>query len=303
MFDNRRIKIIYCGTGGAERVHIKPDGIYARANSCMHIEYNNKHIQIDCPPDLPNSFLDCNLRLSDMDYLLLTHSHKDHCYPFDIINAKIGNYAYPAELKDGKIEIYANDEVSNIIFNTAIETKQEIEKRDNGFSIKNNHNEKIRVHLIKSGKKELLFENAEILPIGTDHQNGTAFGYILKFIDVSMIYIPDFGSITNKMDEIILSEGTKHKFDIVVFGCPVPYPEITEPFHTHAELKVILEYYNKLIEIDLLKNNCSLHLTHLSPRWDNPSIMEKAMNDIKESGLENKVILVNDGDKFQISSN
>lgn len=301
MFDNRLIKIIYCGTGGAERVHIRSDGIYTRANSCIHIEFNNKHIQVDCPPDMPNSFLDCNLKLSEIDYLLITHSHKDHCYPYDIINAKIGNYAYPAELKDGTIEIYANNEVSNIIFNIAIQTKQEIEKRNHGFSIKKNNNEKIRVHVIESGKKELLFENVEILPIGTDHQNGTAFGYILRFIETSIIYIPDFGSITNQMHEIILSEGTKHKFDLVVFGCPVPYPAITEPFHSHAELKIILDYFIKLFELDVLKKKCNLHITHLSPRWMNPEVLERALNGIKDKGLEKRTILVTDKDIYKIS--
>lgn len=299
----KHIKIIYCGTGGAERVHIRPDGIYARNNSCLNIEFNNKHLQIDCPPDLPDSFLKCNLRLSEIDYLLITHSHKDHCYPFDIINAKIGNYEYPVEFKEIKLEIYANEDVGGIIFNTIIENKYEYVERYEGFSINKCDIEKIRVHKIKSGRKEYLFEGVEILPIRTDHQDGNAFGYILKFNNINMIYISDFGSITEEMHDIILDFGKKHKFDIIVFGCPVPYPDVTEPLHSHAELKVILEYYNKLLERGLLKNNCSLHLIHLSPRWVNPSIMEKAMNDIKESGLENKVILTNDGDKFQIWSN
>jgi|GEM_PF-1348541 len=87
MATNKSIKITFLGTaanGGIPQVDCRCQncqaGVSIRNRSSLLLEYGSKKFVVDSGPDFRASLLKNNLRLTDLDGILLSHLHWDHCF-------------------------------------------------------------------------------------------------------------------------------------------------------------------------------------------------------------------------------
>ncbi len=111
------MQVQYLGTGASEGL----PGIFCQCNICNHARKEggknirrrcsmmvDKKLLIDMPPDLYSQALNFKHDISQVQYILITHTHYDHFYP-----AELRNMLAPYTLKPppDKIMLYGSDEV------------------------------------------------------------------------------------------------------------------------------------------------------------------------------------------------
>lgn len=126
------MKISFLGTGAAEGV----PAMFCNCRACREIralgesQFRTRSqiiidgvLGIDFPPEAYAHSLKFGVNLSSLKYLLITHSHMDHCYAHDFI---LRGYKY-AELDEDVLQVYGNSEVEKVISEcTAREMKEEV---------------------------------------------------------------------------------------------------------------------------------------------------------------------------------
>jgi len=112
-----RLRLTFLGTGtsmgvptlGCEcRVCLSSDPRDRRTRPSLLVEYDGHAVLIDTAPDLRQQLLRINLKR--VDAVLYTHGHADHILGLDDLRA--------FNLKQGKIDVYANAETQEIIRRT-----------------------------------------------------------------------------------------------------------------------------------------------------------------------------------------
>lgn len=126
------MKISFLGTGASEGV----PAMFCSCEYCNHIrelggkEYRTRtqvlidgDLSVDFPPEAYAHSLAFGVNLSDVNYLLVTHSHMDHFYAHDFI---LRGYKY-ARLTQPLLEIYGDEEVKSVFDEcTRREMKEEV---------------------------------------------------------------------------------------------------------------------------------------------------------------------------------
>ena len=111
------MRITYLGTGAAEGV----PAMYCKCEICEETrrrgasEYHTRSqiivdgdLGIDFPPDAYYHSLAHGVKLEDICYLLITHSHMDHFYAHDFI---LRGYKYSYDHTSPVLHIYGNEQV------------------------------------------------------------------------------------------------------------------------------------------------------------------------------------------------
>lgn len=209
------IKITFLGTGangGIPQIdclcpNCSDNKAEKRLRSSILVEINNRKIIVDCGPDFRQQLLNQNLILQDLDAILLTHLHWDHCSGL-------------VELSGGKpinVPIVAHPKVLNKLINSHFF----------GFLFK----------LGFANTKRQTGDRAEIKFIEIPHDpNFLTFAIKISIMNRLLIYCPDLANFNEQLIKEI------KKSDLVIFDGTF----LEENKHFHLSIKESLLILIKL---------------------------------------------------------
>lgn len=204
------MKIQFLGTGAAEGVPAE----FCNCDFCKSIrevgesEFRTRAqvlidgvLSIDFPPDAYYHSLKFGVNLSDVKYLLVTHSHMDHFYAHDFI---LRGYKY-AQLSEDKLEIYGNAEVKKVFDEcTAREMKSEVS-----------------VHVGMTEIKpfaEFCVGEYKVLTIPANHsKQEDALLYFIERKGRGYLHLYDTGPVSDDAIDFLAKKGIKA--NLVCFDC------------------------------------------------------------------------------------
>lgn len=204
------MKIAFWGTGAAEGVPaefcdcknciaIRKSGEAFRTRSQVVIDGS---LSVDFPPDAFAHSLKYGVSLSEIAYLLVTHSHMDHFYAHDFV---LRGYKY-AEIRSApKLFIYGNAEVGKVFSEcTAREMKPQVAPNVAFIEI--------------SPYSELKIGDYRVLAIPANHgKSEDALLYYISRGGKGYLHLYDTGLIEEKAYDFLAERGAKA--DLVAFDC------------------------------------------------------------------------------------
>ena len=194
---------------------------------------DGKNILIDTSPDLRQQSLREGIR--DVDAVLFTHIHADHCHGIDDLRAF-------CQINKKQIPIYGNEEVIEQLklkFNYAI-------AEPNGFWDK----PVLSTNIIDS---PFNIFNTEIIPVPVLHGKSLINGYRIG----NMAYITDVSEIPNKSLELLTG------LDVLLLDCLRH-----EPHYTHFGFDQSIEMAKKI-------NAKETHLIHMTHSFEYEDLKNK----------------------------
>lgn len=248
------MKIQFLGTGAAEGV----PAIFCNCENCKFIrslgesEYRTRSqvlidgcLSIDFPPEAYAHSLKFGVELSNLKYLIVTHTHMDHFYAHDFI---LRGYKY-AELAEPRLEIYGNAEVKRVFDEcTAREMKPEVAPH-------------IKVTEIKPYQ---VFNAGEYKVITIPANHSKAEDALLFYVEhggKGYLHLYDTGRISDKAFDYLAENGAKA--DVVCFDC-------TFAEHTggdsarHMGIEDNMFMQQKLSRRGIIDKNTKLVISHFS---------------------------------------
>lgn len=253
------IRAIVLGSGGATGVPMIGRGWgkcdpnnpkNRRRRPSLLVQWDNHNILIDTSPDLRQQLLDTEV--SRLDAILFTHSHADHLHGID--DVRDVNRA----MRDW-IDAYADaqtlDEIRNR-FAYVFEPQHPDAKLI--------YKPLLRAHVVEG---PFSVGGHEIVPIPLDHGYSSSLGF--RFGDLA--YTTDLVRLDENGFEALQGVGTW------IVSCTVDFPH-----QTHAELKVVLEW------IERVKPKRAV-LTHLSYHFDYEELKVRLPPHV-EPGYDNMVV-------------
>lgn len=183
------MKIKYLGTAAAEGW----PALFCECQSCQKArELMGKNIRtrsqvlidesllIDFPPDVYMHALKEKLHLSAIESLLITHSHQDHFYPYDLI---LRGQPYGHSQIANRLDIYGNDSVQ-ALYNRAV---MEEDDTSNLFNIE-------QYHEIHAGEEFDTVDKYHITALAADHKmNEDCLLYLIEKEEKCIFYANDTG--------------------------------------------------------------------------------------------------------------
>lgn len=241
------IKIKLLGTAAAEgwpglfcnceacKKAIKQGGKNIRKRSSCLIE---KKFLIDFPSDIYGHVIQHNLNLSEIEYLLVTHSHLDHFYPDELV---LRNSPYAHNNSDKPLKIFGNTQVKEKL-------RKIISEDDESIQFEN---------LIPESKFKI--KNIEVIPILADHggEDEDCFLFIIINKGKTILYGHDSGYFPEESWRII----KEFKFDCVILDCTGGPLDIRK---NHMGISTNVEVKKRLMNTGAATNNTMFILTHFS---------------------------------------
>ncbi len=250
------MKLQYIGTGAAEgfpgmfcqcdacRWARKAGGHNLKTRSCAMID---GHVLIDLSPDLYVQSLKLGLELSEIQDLVVTHTHKDHFDSFFLgLRAKDGATKLPdRKEEDNYLSVYGSSFVK-----AAVDKALEEEPYSN--------NARIRFENVKPGE---WFQagNLKLCPLKANHKNDELC-YIYAVTDgtASLLYANDTGTLSEETLQMIGDLGLV--FDLVSMDCA----RGTLPGDGHMGIRENLELKRRLEQMGCTGSETRYYLNHLS---------------------------------------
>lgn len=209
------IKMQYLGTGAAEGF----PGVFCECPACQKARILggrnvkmrsctlfNDHILIDLSPDIFAQSLRWKVQLSDVDHIVVTHSHSDHLDPYAVFTrAKHGATILPGRPKERDIvNLYGNRQVGRVISDgMALEARSDPDR--------------IRWHSVETGEK---FSAGELtfIPLKANHKKDeVCYIYAVSDGTKQLLYGNDTGELPEETLEMIRRLGLC--FDVVSLDC------------------------------------------------------------------------------------
>lgn len=203
----------------------------------------DKKYKVDFPPDTYLHVLKYGINLAEVEHLFITHSHRDHFSPTELIFR-----SKPfAHMKEGRVlNIYGSKTVCEIINDLILK--------------KTNYNTLIKLHQVKVFNE---FKAGEmvVFPILADHkteiEDEECFNFIFNYKNKFIL----FGCDTGWYPEETWQYLKNFKFDIIIMDCTngkLPYEK------GHLGIEGVFKVKKKLMEENLLKENFKFIVTHFS---------------------------------------
>lgn len=230
-----RLRILGCGTSaGVPR--IGPDWGACdpqeprnrRLRASLLIESAGQRLLVDCGPDLRQQLLDAGL--SEIDALVVTHDHADHCHGID-------EFRPVAQRRKAPIPLHARPDVI-----------ERLQQRF-GYAFAGSGFYAAVVEPVTAGE-ELSLGNARIRFVDQPHGGITSLGLRIDEDGRSAVYAIDFSQMTDEM--AALYEGA----DVMICDCLQ-----RRPHPTHAYLDGVLGWARDL-------RVGRLYLTHMNNSMD-----------------------------------
>ena len=248
------MKIQFLGTGAAEGV----PAMFCNCENCIRIrglgekEFRTRSqviiddcLSIDFPPEAYAHSLKYGVQLSELKYLLVTHSHMDHFYAHDFI---LRGYKY-AQLAEDKLEIYGNSEVRKV-FNecTARELKPEVAPH-------------LEVTVVEP-YQTFRVGDYSIITIPANHsKTESALLYYVGKGNNGYLHLYDTGRIADEAFAFLAKNGAKA--DIVCFDCT--FAEHTGgDFARHMGIEDNMLMKQKLLKHGIIDDKTKIYISHFS---------------------------------------
>lgn len=248
------MKIQFLGTGAAEGV----PAMFCDCDYCKTIrslgegEYRTRSqvlidgcLSIDFPPEAYAHSLKFAVQLSQLKYVLVTHSHMDHFYAHDFI---LRGYKY-AELSQPKLEIYGNAEVKKVFEEcTAREMKPEVAPHVSVCVIE-------PYQVFNIGKYK-------VITIPANHsKTEDALLFYVEHEGKGYLHLYDTGRIDDEAFDFLAVNSAKA--DVVCFDCT--FVEHTGgEFSRHMGIEDDMLMKEKLLKRGLINENTKLVISHFS---------------------------------------
>ena len=210
-------------------------GKNARNRSAMLV---NGDLCVDFGPDIHQSMLRANMSLSNLKYLLITHSHFDHFYPE---NLEIRSRRY---LKEKVAEL-------TVIGNPAVFYKLSLM----GYPDNDLHICKMQPTIYQS----IYLDSYEVIPIVANHAHeyGGALNYIICDGQKTILYATDTGIYSEEQFEKM----SGYKFDLLVLDGTNLFSRTSR---NHLNLEGVLYMLERMKKNRNIDNNSKMVLTHFS---------------------------------------
>ena len=248
------MKIQFLGTGAAEGV----PAVFCNCENCNSIrnlgegEYRTRSqvvlddcLSVDFPPEAFAHSLKFGVQLSNIKYVLATHSHMDHFYAHDFI---LRGYKY-AELSEPVLEIYGNSEVKSVFEEcTSREMKKEVAPH-----VKFNEIAPYQVFNVGEYK---------VITIPANHsKTEDALLFYIEREKKGYLHLYDTGRICDEAFEFLAKNGAKA--NAVCFDCT--FIEHTGgDFARHMGIEDDMLMKQKLIDKGIIDADTKLILSHFS---------------------------------------
>ena len=245
------MKIVYLGTGAAEGI----PALFCQCEFCKRARAGKESIRsraqvvidgelsIDFPPDAFYHNAVFGAELSQIKYLLVTHSHMDHFYAHDFI---LRGYKYAREL--APLDIYANGEALEVFEES---TKREMRKEVRPL---------IRLHELKAFKP-VLFGDWRAVPFKAQHSSKDPFVFLLEKGNKRILHLMDSGYLPEEDFDFL--EREKKPFDLITFDCTFLYDPVSESAR-HMGVFENRRIFERLKSTGLVHQNTKCVLTHFS---------------------------------------
>ncbi|RLE69961.1 MAG: carbon-phosphorus lyase [Thermoprotei archaeon] len=246
------VKIVFLGTASAEGYPAsfclcnrcssarRKGGRNLRARSSICID---SEILVDLPPEVYLRSLELGIELGRIKYILITHSHEDHFYFYEL---RLRRWPFV----NGEVErlrIFGSDAVARLL-----------RKHFRGEL----RNLKIRITALKPFK-EIRTGAYGIIPIPAVHsvknRYETPLNYIIRKEDRTLLYACDSGPYSEKVLEFL----KKLKLDAVIVEATMGI-EGSHLWPYHMGFREVLAFRKWLIENIILGSSAPFVLTHFS---------------------------------------
>ena len=202
-------------------------------------------LSIDFPPEAYAHSLKFGVQLSNLKYLIATHSHMDHFYAHDFI---LRGYKY-AELAEPCLEIYGNAEIKKVFDEcTAREMKPEVAPH-------------VKVTEIKPYQTFKIGEY-KVITIPANHsKTEDALLFYVEREGKGYLHLYDTGRISDKAFDFLAKN--RAKANLVCFDCT--FIEHTGgDFARHMGIEDNMLMKQKLSERGIIDENTKLVISHFS---------------------------------------
>ena len=229
-------------------------------------------MMIDVSPDMTACTQKYNLRLNQLKYLLITHSHSDH------LNAE--DLAVRKKLKD------ANGKMETLKI-CATETPTQIIKA----KLKEYGTEGTCAFCRPNNCEKFSMNEYLVTPFLAEHMvNEDCYTYLIEKNGKTFFYCTDSGELLE--DTFSYLENAKKRIDVAVFDCT--YAFLTEKYGGHMNLSQVKKMKKRLEEMGALDKKSRVYVTHIAPtgRATHKALVKEA----KKSGIK----VTYDGMKIKI---
>jgi ribonuclease BN (tRNA processing enzyme) len=308
-----KTKIILTGTGAGELPYIGINGEICDRHHCsavfiVEIDNEEYYFHIDFTPLAADGLLKAGIPLSKINTLLFSHGHEDHFDPYRLFAAKlnIGNVrlgfdpkfsrtvmkiigpvpvvgasqkmlsrkeCFPSDLRESHEETYCNYKKSK-------KHKKEI-LFFRGIHIDRNDIVEI-AHGITVKCIEVAHPSDSVISIRA--KSPTAFGFLISVKEggnkpFTSLYLTDF--LHFRPEDKFKRNISGYGIDLCILGMPIPFPGRGEN-NRHIGLEPTLKFFKSLKDEDLIKKKAPIVFTHLSDRWQEKGLLERADQVIKK---------------------
>lgn len=247
------MKIQFLGTGAAEGF----PAMFCNCENCINVlgkqeEYRTRSqviiddcLSIDFPPEAYAHSLKFGIRLSEIKYVLATHSHMDHFYAHDFI---LRGYKY-ATLSKPVLEIYGNEEVKKVFDEcTAREMKPEVQPH-------------LAFNVIKP-YQVLSIGEYKVITLPANHgKTEDTLLFCIEKNGKSYLHLYDTGRISDDAFDFLKSHGVKA--DAVCFDCT--FIEYTAGYNSrHMGIEDGMAMKQKLSERNIINSDTKIIVSHFS---------------------------------------
>lgn len=229
----------YCE--GARR--LKGKNIRKRASILV-----NDEMLVDLTPDTQTAMTMYDKDMSDVKFLLQTHTHLDH---FDLNLFMTLDYKYDVKLKN-KLNLICSEPCFNDI-QKKVSMYEKIDLSDEDYLNKI----KLKPYVLNHGES-LDIEDYKLKAIHCEHDEKLgAQLYLIKQNGKTLLYATDTTPITNKVVDELQGEKIDCVFLDESFG-------LNDYTFSHLNIKAFDEYVSLLKQNGLLRENCLVYATHLT---------------------------------------
>ena len=241
------MELLFLGTAAAEGI----PSMYCNCDTCKIARVKrgknvrnrssvlvNGDLCIDFGPDIFHAVIQNDVNLSELKYLLVTHSHFDHFYPE---NLEIRSRRY----------LKGETEKLNIIANAVVFMK---------LSMLGYSDEAMNVSRVSAEKYEqIACPPYKILPVPANHAHefGGAMNYIISEGNTSVLYATDTGIYTE--EGFVRLQGSN--IDAVVLDGTNLFSATSK---NHLNLEGVCKMRDLMKEYGVIKENALVILTHFS---------------------------------------
>lgn len=250
------MKIKYLGTGAAEGI----PAMFCACDTCKRaLKTGGKNIMtrsqmligdnllIDFNIDTYSHFIKMGKTLSDIEYILITHSHADHFTFEEFFNRYVG-IAYG--VKADKVKVYLSKDAFDVMTRCTRERGDSEERRNERFEF-----------VIVEPFVPVEVGGYSVTPLPAVHTDPEqSLLYLIEKDGKTLFYGNDTGMFSEKTDEYLVNNNKK--IDFLSLDCTKCDNDFG--YHVHMSMAEGREIADRFTEKELLSEKAKLYYNHFS---------------------------------------